>query len=115
MKLYCYYIGIYGLGETIGCFRNPAGNGYTEIPESRTWLPTEYDQAQHSTDELEVYFMHDCFKCTTNLTISVRNTWYYYNIKMILEGIITHLKTDLEWLKPEMVVQTAIEWGSWTQ
>ena len=28
----------------------------------------------------------------------------YYNIKMILEGIITCLRTDLGCLKPKMVV-----------
>ena len=42
--------------------------------------------------------------------LSLTGTWYeprnliYYNIKMILEGIITRLRADLGCLKPEMVV-----------
>ena len=58
MPLYCYYIhiGICGFGDTIGCFEKSVANGYTAIPESRTWLPTGYGKTQHSTDKLEVDF-----------------------------------------------------------
>ena len=53
-----------------------------------------------------------CLVTTFNLMIVeelnclLYNFFYneYYNIKMILEGIITHLRTNLGCLKPEMVV-----------